>query len=91
MKVYELLSEDSRWCQNTMAKNARGKDAGADYKSAVSWCLSGALKKCYPPMEEYFKKISKVEDFLGEEVCAWNDTPERKFEEVVALVRHLDI
>lgn len=43
--VRQLLSDPNRWCQRTMAANAKGRGTLFDQPEAVRWCLLGAICK----------------------------------------------
>ncbi len=89
MKIKDLLTDESKWTTRYCARNVKGKSVLARNPEAVCWCLFGALIKCYDhggffDQEELIK--TKVHDFI-----AWNDAPERTFEDVRKLIEELDI
>ncbi len=101
MKAWELLSKPGAWCQGTCARNASGDICGANNPDAVAWCLFGSILKCYrrdtladyPPeyailIRELYKKFAPAR-FVG--VGTYNDDPARTQEEVVALLKDLDL
>ena len=45
--VLDLLSDETRWCRGTFARNKDGYPVASDHADAVSWCLVGAVNKCY--------------------------------------------
>ena len=47
MKAYELLSDESKWCQNHFAVDAHGLVTFVTSPQAVAWGLDGALLRCY--------------------------------------------
>ncbi len=89
MKIRELLIDETRWIQNIYAINNDGKSCYVTSKDACKWCLDGALRRCYllPQAKEIHKKLW---DRIGNYVI-WNDSPERTFAEVKALIEELDI
>lgn len=92
MKVHQLLSDESRWTGGALARTRAGEAVRAENPEAVSWCLSGALAKCYPDLKEWGMALGTLAQALG--VCcvsAWNDDPARTFEEVRDLVVTLDL
>mgnify|MGYP001617979934 CR=1 FL=1 len=47
MKAYELLGDESKWCQKSFAVDVHGLGICAGDPQAVAWCLDGALLRCY--------------------------------------------
>ena len=66
MKVKELLADPARWTQEWFARNADGCKTSSDDGHAVCWCLSGAIKKCYPDLKEREKATNKLIDVLSD-------------------------
>jgi hypothetical protein len=92
MKVRELLSDESKWCQGSFAKDRNGLDVSIHSSEAVCWCLSGATAKCYGWGENWGWRIirsdlqkSRISGGIG----SWNDT--HSYQEVKELVDRLDI
>jgi hypothetical protein len=91
MKVRDLLTDESKWCQGGYSKDACG-DSHWNWNRpmAVSWCLSGAIRKCYD--KNWEDVFDRVREKLGSRwVSPWNDDPERTFGDVRSLVEELDI
>jgi hypothetical protein len=99
MKIHELYSDESKWCQGTFAKDQDGKDVGANQPEAVCWCLVGASLKCYPSEIEAYRIRKKIKEAVSPPtmnsnlfyISDWNDTPKRQFSEVRELVLRLDV
>lgn len=107
MKIRELLSTPDRWTSGCTARTAEGWPVAAlDYSGplalhhlARSWCLLGAIDKCYPVPSDATAVVKKVFGALapkmrmGPEVAIirWNDAKDRTFEEVKKLVDELDV
>ena len=93
MKVRELLSDESKWTQNAWGRDATGRPVLWAPKTAVCWCLIGAIETCYPRPGEATPIDNKVRDAIGGGlmISKWNDAPERTFAEVKALVERLDV
>lgn len=99
MKVKELLSDKSKWIKNVFAKNKEGDEVNYHDPTAYSFCLAGAVRRCYSETEEVFHDISlqisiKTHQDITQwnwSIVQWNDDPERTFEEVKELVEELDI
>lgn len=95
MKVKELLSDPTKWCQGDLAQNKNNKRTEPDTNKALKWSLLGAIYKCYGNGSRCRSLMTKVEhhlqleDFKG--IQRWNDVKDRRFEEVMALVNNLDL
>lgn len=88
MKIKELFNDKKKWTQYHSARDSKGFPCKPTASAAVCWCLSGAIQRCYP---HEWRKIDRrlivdVNDYIS-----WNDSPDRTFEEVKALVEKLDI
>jgi len=91
MKIQELYSNDpSRWTRGANARDINGEMVDVDSNSATCLCLLGASIKCYG-WSRWSAIYDKIVDKVGCRVSAWNDAPERTFEDVKALVEELDI
>ena len=92
MKVRDLLTDESKWCKLDYARNKFGKGIDCDHPNACSWCLVGAIRKCYP--DEHYDKVRmmyRLPVIQPSGVTGWNDAPERTFAEVRKLIEELDI
>lgn len=90
MKAWELL-ETSGWCQGAEARSFGGKAVSAEANVAASFCLVGAVIHTYGERAArpiIVKLWSVVRTFSPAE---WNDDPSRTKEEVVALLRELNV
>lgn len=90
MKMRELFSDASKWCQGWFAKTIGGVLCSEFSEKAVCWCLSGAIWKCYPGLDSDDVR-RKIVDTIHTDIPYWNDAKERTFEDVKALVEKLDI
>ena len=94
MKIRELLTDESKWIKGCFAQDKRGEPVGTNSFGAVSWCLIGAVEKCYPDREENtrirYKIINHLRKFdLGD--VEFNDNRNTTFEKIRTLVETLDI
>lgn len=97
MKVFELLAEPSSWCQADYARDSKGVFIDGDDPwliardwAAISWCLAGAIYKCYEK-DEADVIIDRVTKHLGVSVESWNDKSGRTHEEVINVCKELNI
>ncbi len=88
MKVSGLLDRPEKWTQGWSARQADGTECNSTMDGAVCWCLYGAIKECYCDVALI---VARVEETLGDFVTAWNDAPQRTYEDVIQLVTELDI
>ena len=91
MKIQELYSDESRWFQGSFAKTVEGDDIYLEDSKAYSFCLWGALRKCYPDRLERIQVASLISKATSVEMVAFNDAEGRTFGEVKELVDRLDI
>lgn len=90
MKIQELLSNNSKWTQGAIARRADGeKLRSATSKTAVCWCLKGAIKKCYP--SNFLDIERKVRIELSVSIVTFNDETHRIFSDIRALIERLNI
>lgn len=87
--VVELFEgHPERWCQIDPAQDINGYPCGPLESQAVCFCIRGAI------MFIYGNPYAKVKNLLIENkisLAAWNDAPERTFEEVLAKCKELEI
>jgi hypothetical protein len=86
-----VLTEPERWCQGTFAQDQHGHSVmPSNNPFAVQWCLLGAYRKARaitglnigvdPFVQLFVLQIGHAA------IAAWNDSSERKFEDVTALL-----
>jgi len=92
MKIRELLDSPEKWTKQWYAYNKEGRRTNCSDDDATCWCLMGAVAKCYGSnIKEEKQIIQLLNKETGGNVVEWNDNPERKFDEVKALVERLDV
>lgn len=96
MKAWELLSKEDAWVRGSFALDQNGDICSSNADEACSWCTLGAINKCYPEYDLWCEVITKVEERLSRDVgcklvTVWNDNEHRTQEEVVALLKELDV
>lgn len=97
MKAWELLSAPGAWCQGAMARDQSGDGVPIGSNAACRWCALGALTRCYGArgLDAFLHAIDALR--AHEQVRAlggvnlWNDRRGRTQEEVVALLKELDL
>jgi len=99
MTIQELLSSPECWTKGALARTREGRVADPQSDDAAAWCLLGALMKCYPETVVECL-VEPIADHLGIMLAdsnrrfpltQWNDHPDRTWDDVMHLVRHLGI
>ena len=94
MKAHQLLSDRSKWTRGAFAKNERGETCDADSLDAASWCLLGALRRCYEPRDVY-RNHSRVSDIVtrryGSNVGLMSFNDEYGYDAVMHVLREADV
>lgn len=75
------------WTQGDFAVNADGRVSAPWDKSAVAWCVIGAVRSCTKDAWDVTNAIALLHGYVGQNVSAWNDTPGRTQAEVVETLR----
>jgi hypothetical protein len=93
MKVCELLTDKTKWTQFAVARDADGMEVDPDSDKAQSFCLIGAIIKCYSKNsdQDMIHKIVRPHLFDASFLSEWNDADPRTFEDVKSLVTMIDI
>ncbi len=82
MKVFELLTDASKWTQKSGARNAAGEAVDRDSPDVVCRCLLAAIYFCYPiEKAQVIEERVKVRLFgkdikkrrMGDCLSVWND------------------
>lgn len=90
MKAYQLLSKPEKWTQGVPARDRNNECCDPLHKDAVSWCLIGAINKCYPSTSEWDRTIQLLQRTVGH-IATFNDSPKRTYMEIVSILKELDI
>ncbi len=98
MKVRDLLTDKSKWTKGRSACDRNGETTCYDAPNAASWCLAGAIARCYGMGETWDLLATRIYDTLSARgqlpiggMGEWNDASERTFVEIRAMVEQLDI
>ncbi len=82
MKLSDLLIDESKWCQNNFAEDTYGLSVDPLDSEATSWCIVGAEVACEYTIEEKLDVIRAASGKVNTSLAAWQDMPERTFNEV---------
>lgn len=87
MKIKELYTDESKWTKGAFSRDIDGNEKIFSDDSIVSWCLLGAIDKCYTS-GEYMKIWKLLFNTVGH-ISNYNDS--HTFKEIKQLVEELDI
>jgi hypothetical protein len=101
MKAWQII-EQNGWCQKVNASSDKGRSCSPISDKAVSFCIFGAIDRKhtskYGAVDAIgvYDDVNSVQDKLQATdqhalISVWNDHPERTKEEVIALLKELDI
>jgi hypothetical protein len=93
MKVYQLLGNAKSWVKGYFGRNEEGDCVNPHSYQAVCWCVVGAIRKCY--LDPYNSVLVKLAEHLKqqgwESIPEWNDSETTKHEDVIKVLKELDI
>ena len=88
--MYELLATPDRWTKGYWARTENGAETSPRDPNAVCWCLSGAVTKCYE--DDRISEIwLRLRSKLGKNPVTFNDDPATTHEDVLRVLKELDI
>lgn len=103
MRAWEII-EQNGWCQRVPARDGDGNMVDALSDQAVSFCVIGAIWRNYglnadTVIEKVAARVATPKQrskpyyalLLNSIVGGWNDTPNRTKEDVISLLKELDI
>jgi hypothetical protein len=93
MKAYEVFEKRGlKWIQRNMAEDALGCSTYISDPEVRSVCMLGAIRMAYRGSKE---KMCAVEGIvrrrIGGSITQWNDDRLRTFDEVVKVLKELDV
>lgn len=94
MKIKDLLTDECKWTKGHAAIDKNGNETSPTRESAVCWCLSGAIDKCYGSgnSDELLRVVIKIiEKIQTNYILVWNDHKKRTFKDIKQLLEELDI
>lgn len=86
-----LIEKPKAWIKGVNATNKLGKGCTSSSEDAVCWCMDGALMRSaqsahlYEPGSAYWDAFYALNKLANGDFIAWNDKPERKHAEVLAV------
>lgn len=91
MNVKELLNKRERWTRGAFARDIEGIRCEPEDQKAQSFCLYGALQKCYPIFEERRILLIEVRALINGSIIEWNDDVTRTYEDVISICERLGL
>lgn len=95
MKAKELLAKPEAWTKGAYARDAEGQNVHAEDEEAVSFCLDGALRRCYVACSEaYYQANERILDAIPEGFftpISFNDFHRTTHADVLALLEKADV
>lgn len=90
-KAWQLI-ERFGWCQGHHAVDSKGESISPFSNEGLlrGLCISGACMLAYG-YDRGIEKVVELQTNLGINSVTWNDDPKRTKEEVIALLKELDI
>ena len=96
MKAYEVL-EQYDWCKRSYATDEHGRSVTINDPSACYFCTMGAIIKAYDADivqridAANLVRLTLSQRYNTRRIATWNDDPKRTKDEVVSLLKELDI
>jgi hypothetical protein len=93
MKISELLTDEGKWTKGALARKSNGNICSPNDSDAVKWDLLGAAIKCHhDDLDSIIGRILKSRNLNKySSIARWNDLKETSFEDVLVLVKDLEI
>lgn len=98
MTVCELLSDESKWCKEAMARDANGEETVEWGEDACQWCLSGAVGKCYSripnaDVQDVFRRLKSaiIAEGTNVPIEIWNDADSTSFADIRRVIEKAGI
>lgn len=98
MKIRELFCDEQRWTKGWNARNGNYTPVSYNDSAACCWCLMGAIYLCSSTnksvdttLELIRKELGLAPRWANADITSWNDSKDRSFQDVKALVDKLDI
>ena len=64
MKIKELYSDKTKWTTRAFARDKQSRPIDILSEEAVSFCLMGAVEKCYGRYNEKAKIVERIQHYL---------------------------
>lgn len=97
MRVEELLDRPEKWTKLAASRDNEGNPINALNEKSCSWCLVGAIIKCYDgdeksAIERTLKAISEFHGFFkNKPIHIFNDHPQISFKEIKEIIKKAEI
>jgi hypothetical protein len=104
MKVSDVLTDSSKWLQGAYAVTSDGTYVFSSDSRAAKRCLVGAVRYAYKSEREdgvcvrnadSDAVMDKIKEYLKvsswSDIIVWQDRPETTWEDIIKLIKALDI
>ena len=95
MKIKDLLTDETKWTQDTNARDDKNKAVGATDPTACKWGLVAAVLLCYRPNGRHYGIFDSICRRLNvansAEINTWNNNPNRTFNDISKIIEDLAI
>lgn len=101
MKVKDFLNSPEKWTRGVLAKGKFKRSINPESEEACSWCLLGAIIKCYDNDLEKMKAKNKIHQVLltmgyiiqdsFDAIVIFNDESTTTFEEIRLVIEEADV
>lgn len=100
MKISELLNGPEKWTKEAIARNGDGKPVYLTSPDAVSYCLLGALFKCYEGnnlgkkwniLDKYIKENYKKYANSYSPTVYFNNNEKTTYKDIMKVVKACDL
>lgn len=102
--VLDVLTNHNKWTQGATARDNDDNVVGFDEENATKFCLFGAILVAYEEFDDFShvstkekickRVVAELKKKTGDKdmtIHKWNDHKDRKFSDIKALCRELDI
>jgi hypothetical protein len=91
VKAYELIEKPESWTKNYLARDKDGNPVSDYSPVAASYCVVGAICRSYSDPTRASVLCHRVSKHVGIYIVDWNNAPERTHDEVIKVLKELDI
>lgn len=93
MKPSELLNSPDKWTKGSAAKTKDGIPIYSGNPEAYSFCLYGALNKCFESDTILYDiNYNKIRDVLKSKfLSGFNDAPKTTYEDIINVLKKCDL
>lgn len=104
MKIKDLLKNESKWTRESLARDMNGFSVAPESEEAISFCVWGAIRRCYNNIDELRFVAEKIDNELRKRgrtfsfggctrslIPDWNDDLATTHEMVIDVLNTVDV